>query len=39
LPLVQPSLETAPQFAMTHVFQVRIVQPPLEMALGQHTYI
>jgi hypothetical protein len=26
MPLVQPSLEIAPQFAMTHVFQMRTIQ-------------
>jgi hypothetical protein len=32
LPLVQPSLETAPQLVATCAFQTRIVQPSLEMA-------
>ncbi len=34
LPLVQPSLETAPQFIMTRAFQVKTVQSLLEMAPG-----
>ncbi len=34
IPSVQPLLETVPQLATTRVCQARIVQPPLEMALG-----
>jgi hypothetical protein len=33
LPLVQPSLEMAPQLAATRALQVSIVQPALEMTL------